>query len=42
VGEAMNVVVVVLISIIIPLIAVALHFLQESLEHWDQRRHADD
>jgi hypothetical protein len=38
----MNVVVVVLISIIIPMIAVALHLAQESLERWTQRRHADD
>jgi hypothetical protein len=38
----MNVVVVALISVIIPLTAVALHLVQESLEHWDQRRHADD
>jgi hypothetical protein len=38
----MNVVVVVLLSIIIPLTAVGLHFVQASLERWDQRRHADD
>lgn len=38
----MNVVVVALLSIIIPLIVLALHSAQESLERWEQRRHADD
>jgi hypothetical protein len=37
-----NVLVVVLFSILIPLIAVGLHTLQESLEAWDHRRHAND
>jgi hypothetical protein len=38
----MNVVVIVLISVIIPVTAVTLHLVQESLERWDHRRHADD
>jgi hypothetical protein len=38
----MNLVVIALLSVIIPLTAVALHISQQSLEHWDQRRHADD
>jgi hypothetical protein len=38
----MNVVVVALLSVIIPLAALALHAAQDSLERWEQRRHADD
>lgn len=38
----MNVVVIALLSVIIPLTALGLHLAQESLERWDERRHADD
>jgi hypothetical protein len=38
----MNVVVVGLVSVIVPLAALALHAAQEALERWEQRRHADD
>jgi hypothetical protein len=38
----MNVVLVALISVTIPLAALALHHVQEALERWEQRRHADD
>jgi hypothetical protein len=38
----MNVVVVALLSVSIPLTALALHSVQDSLERWEQRRHADD
>jgi hypothetical protein len=38
----MNVVVVALVSVIIPLTALALHVAQEKLERWEQRKHADD
>jgi hypothetical protein len=40
--KAMNVLVVALFSILIPLTGVGLHVLQESLEDWDHRRHAND
>jgi hypothetical protein len=38
----MNVLVIVLLSIIIPLVVLALHTAQEWLERREQRRHADD
>jgi hypothetical protein len=38
----MNVVVVALLSVSIPLTALVLHRVQDSLERWEQRRHADD
>lgn len=38
----MNVVVVVLVSVIIPVAALALYAAQEKLERWEQRKHADD
>jgi hypothetical protein len=38
----MNVVVVALVSVIIPLAALALHAAQQALERWEQRKHADD
>ncbi len=38
----MNVVVIALLSVIIPLAAFGLHLAQDSLERWEQRRHADD
>ncbi|MGE5694940.1 MAG: hypothetical protein ACM4D3_06785 [Candidatus Sericytochromatia bacterium] len=37
-----NFVVVALLSVSIPLTAVVLHRVQDSLERWEQRRHADD
>jgi hypothetical protein len=38
----MNVVVVALVSVMIPLAALALHAAQDAVERWEQRRHADD
>jgi hypothetical protein len=38
----MNLVVIALLSVIIPLTVLGLHLAQESLEHWEERRHADD
>jgi peptidoglycan/LPS O-acetylase OafA/YrhL len=38
----MNVVVVALLSVSIPLAALVLHLVQDSVERWEQRRHADD
>lgn len=38
----MTFVVVALLSVGIPLAALFLHRMQESVERWDQRRHADD
>ena len=38
----MNLVVIALLSVIIPLAALALHVAQESLERREQRKHADD
>jgi hypothetical protein len=38
----MNLVVIALLSIIIPVIVIGLHLAQESLERWEERRHADD
>jgi hypothetical protein len=38
----MNVLVIALLSILIPLIVLALHAAQESLERREQRRHEDD
>ena len=38
----MNVVVVVLVSVVIPVAALALYVAQEKLERWEQRKHADD
>jgi hypothetical protein len=38
----MNVLVIALLSIIIPLIVLALHAAQESLERREQRRHEND
>ena len=38
----MNVLVVALLSILIPITALGFHALQEWLEGWDQRRHAND
>jgi hypothetical protein len=38
----MNVVVVVLVSVVIPVAALALYVVQEKLERWEQRKHADD
>jgi hypothetical protein len=38
----MNVVVIALLSVIIPLTVMGLHLAQESLERWEERRHAED
>jgi hypothetical protein len=38
----MNVVVIALLSVIIPLTVMGLHLAQESVERWEERRHADD
>jgi hypothetical protein len=38
----MNVLVIALLSIIVPLVVLALHAAQEWLERREQRRHADD
>jgi hypothetical protein len=38
----MNVVVIALLSVSIPVAALVLHLAQDSVERWEQRRHADD
>ena len=38
----MNVLVITLLSIVLPITALGFHVLQEWLEGWDYRRHAND